>query len=161
MQLKTNVQAEDGGNHIAITRVFDLPVELLFLAHEDPEIFAQWMSNPYAKARVIKYEARKHGGFQLESVNSDGQIVFSSNGVFHDFVRNEKITRTFEMENTPFPPQLEFLTFEKLDSNTSKLTAFIVFKSIEHRNELLKMPFAQGISMAHDRLQDVMTERGR
>ena len=59
------------------------------------------------------------------------------------------------MENTPFPVQLEYLEFEKLTDDTSKLTMQIVFKSTEHRNQLMKLPFAQGINMAHNKLQEI------
>lgn len=158
MELKTKVNAEEGKQELVITRDFDLPVELLFKAHADSDIFAEWMSNPLATAKVIKFESRKHGSFQIEAIDAKGKVIFRSNGIFHEFVPNEKITRTFEMENTPFPVQLEFLEFEKLTENTSKLTTHIIFKSVEFRNQLLKMPFAQGLSMAHDRLQEIVSK---
>lgn len=44
MAHKTKVEAENGRQELTITRTFDLPVDLLFKAHEDPEIVAQWMS---------------------------------------------------------------------------------------------------------------------
>jgi hypothetical protein len=59
------------------------------------------------------------------------------------------------MENTPFAVQLEFLEFEKLTDNTSKLDIHIIYKSVELRDQMLKLPFAQGINMAHNRLQDI------
>jgi hypothetical protein len=59
------------------------------------------------------------------------------------------------MENTPLPVQLEYLEFEKLTDNTSKLTMHIIFKSVESRNALMQMPFSQGINMAHDKLQEI------
>jgi hypothetical protein len=46
---------------------------------------------------------------------------YGFNGVIHEFSPNQKITRTFEMEDTPFGVQLEFLEFEKLTDDTSKL----------------------------------------
>jgi hypothetical protein len=59
------------------------------------------------------------------------------------------------MENTPFPAQLEFLEFEKLTDDTSKLSMHIVFRSVDFRDQLIKLPFAQGINMAHNRLQEI------
>ena len=76
----------------------------------------------------------------------------------HEFVPNQKIIRTFEMENTPFPVQLEFLEFEKLTDDTSKLTMKIVYKSVADRDTMLKLPFAKGINMAHNRLQEVLND---
>ena len=105
--------------------------------------------------RVLKMENRKHGSYAFETLY-DGQVVFRANGTIHDFVSNERVTRTFEMENTTFPVQLEYLEFEELSSHRSKLRMQIVFKSNGHRNQLLQMPFAQGINMAHHRLQEIL-----
>ena len=150
MEQKTLVKAEDGSQEIVITREFDLPVDLLFKAYEDPELFEQWM-----ETKVLKMENKKHGSYAFET-SRNGQVVFRANGTIHEFVSNQKIIRTFEMENTMFPVQLEFLEFEKLSDDTSKLTMLIVFKSAEFRNELLKMPFAQGINMAHNHLEKIV-----
>lgn len=152
MEQKTKVNAEDGKQEIVITREFDLPLELLFKAYEEPELFEQWMGT-----KVLKMENKKHGSYAFETTYN-GNVVFRANGTIHEFVPNQKITRTFEMENTQFPIQLEYLEFEKLTSDTSKLTMHIVFKSIEFRNQLLQMPFAHGINMAHDKLQEIVNK---
>jgi len=151
MEEKTKVHAEDGKQELIITREFDLPVELVFKAYSEAELFEQWMGT-----KVLKLEIQKHGSYAFET-SYEGNVVFKANGVIHEFVENEKITRTFEMENTPFPVQLEYLEFEKLTDTTSRLTMQIVFKSIEFRDQLLKMPFAQGINMAHNRLQEIVS----
>jgi len=150
MEQKTKVNAEESKPEIVITREFDLPLELLFKAYEEPELFEQWMGT-----KVLKMENRKHGSYAFET-SHNGKVAFGANGTIHDFIPNKKITRTFEMENTNFPVQLEFLEFEKLTDSTSKLTIHIVFKSIEFRNQLLQMPFAKGLNMAHNRLQEIV-----
>ncbi len=152
MEQQTKVNAEDGKQEIVITREFDLPLELLFKAYQEPELFEQWMGT-----KVLKMENKKHGSYAFET-SYNGNVVFRANGTIHEFVPNQKITRTFEMENTSFPVQLEFLEFEKLTDETSKLTMYIVFKSVEFRNQLLQMPFAQGINMAHNKLQEIVNK---
>ena len=92
----------------------------------------------------------------MEKKNTEGNVVFRANGVIHEFVPNRKITRTFEMENTPFDVQLEFLEFEKLTDDSSKLTMHVVYRSVALRDQILQLPFAQGINMAHNRLQDIV-----
>jgi uncharacterized protein YndB with AHSA1/START domain len=153
MEQKTKIHAENGKQELMITREFDLPVELLFKAHTEPEIIEQWMGN-----KVLKLEPRKHGGYQYEITDANGNVVFRANGAIHELVPDQKITRTFEMENTPFDVQLEFLEFEKLTDDRSKLTMHTVFRSVALRDQLLKMPFAYGINMAHNRLQDIATK---
>ncbi len=150
MEKKTKIDAEDGKQDLLITREFDLPLELLFRAHAEAEILQQWMGT-----KVLKLENKKHGGYEFETSDPAGNVVFRANGTIHDFAPNERITRTFEMENTPFPVQLEFLEFSSLSDEKSKLTMQIVYRTAEDRDNMLKLPFKQGINMAHDRLQEV------
>ena len=151
MELKTKIHAEEGKQELVITREFDLPLELLFKAHVEPGIVEQWMGT-----KVMKLENKKHGSWQFETKDDKGKVVFKANGVIHEFVPNGKITRTFEMENAPFGVQLEFLEFEKLTDDTSKLSMQIVYRSVEVRDQILKLPFAQGINMAHNRLEEIV-----
>jgi uncharacterized protein YndB with AHSA1/START domain len=153
MERKTKISAENGQQEILITREFDLPLELLFKAYVEPEIVEQWMGT-----KVLKLENKKHGSWQFETKDPNGNVVFSANGVIHDFVPNERITRTFEMDNANFAPQLEFLEFEKLTDETSKITIQTIYKSVEHRDYQLKLPFAQGLNMAHNRLQEMVNQ---
>lgn len=152
MKLKTQINAEDGKQELVITREFDLPLELLFKAYAEPEIVEQWMGT-----KVLKLDNKKHGSYQFETTDPLGN-KHRFNGVIHEFSPNQKITRTFEMENTPFAIQLEFLEFEKLSDNTSKLTIHTLYKSVALRDQILQLPFAQGINMAHNRLQDIVSK---
>jgi uncharacterized protein YndB with AHSA1/START domain len=152
MEQKTKIDAEEGIQELVITREFDLPLELLFKAYEDPEIVEQWMGT-----KVLKLENKKHGSYLFETTDPKGS-KHRFNGTIHDFVPEKKITRTFEMENTPFAVQLEFLEFEKLTDDKSKLTMQIVYKSVAYRDQMLKLPFAQGINMAHNRIQEIVSK---
>ena len=151
MELKTKIDAEEGKQELFITREFDLPVELLFKAYVEAKIVEQWMGT-----KVLKLENKKHGGYQFETTDPKGNVVFRANGTIHEFVPNQKIIRTFEMENTPFGVQLEFLAFEKLTDVTSRLTMHILYNSSALRDQILLLPFAQGINMAHNRLQEIV-----
>ncbi len=156
MERKTKVNAEDGKQDMVITREFDLPLELLFKAHTDPDIFEQWMSHEYGTTKVLKLENRKYGSWGFETTDAKGNKVFGAQGVFHEYVPNRKITRTFEMDNSPLDVQLEFLEFEQLTDSTSKLTMHSVFRSAALRDQLLQQPFEYGINMAHRRLEDIV-----
>jgi len=153
MELKTKIHAEDGKQELTITREFELPVELLFKAYEDADIVAQWMST-----KVVRLENKKSGSWQFDTSDEKGNVVFTASGVYHEFVPNKKITRTFEMGNAPFDVQLEFLEFESLGEDNSKLTMQIVYRSGALRDQMLKLPFRQGLNMAHDRLQEVVNK---
>lgn len=152
MEQKTIISAKDGEQDLTITREFDLPLALLFKAYEEPEIVEQWMGT-----KVLKLENRNHGSYRFETTDPKGN-KHGFNGTIHEFTTNERITRTFEMENTAFPVWLEFLSFEAITEATSKLTMHVIYKSAEVRDQLLKLPFAQGINWAHNRLQEVLNQ---
>lgn len=150
MERKTKIEAEEGKQEILITREFDLPLELLFKAYVEPALLEQWMGT-----KVLKLENKRHGSWQFVTTDPRGN-KHGFNGVIHEFHPDQKITRTFEMENSSFPVQLEFLEFEKVTGTTSQLNMKIVFKSVADRDKMLKLPFAQGINMAHNRLQEIV-----
>lgn len=153
MERKTQIHAEEGKQELTISREFDLPLELLFKAYVEPEIVEQWMGT-----KVLKLENKKHGSWQFETSDPKGNVVFQAHGTIHEFIPEQKIVRTFEMVNAPFDVQLEFLEFEPLTEDTSKLTMHVIYRSTALRDQMLQLPFRQGINMAHNRLQEVVTK---
>jgi len=152
MERKTKINAEEGKQEILITREFDLPLDLLFRAYVEAEIVEQWMGT-----KVLKLESKKHGSYQFETTDPQGN-KYRFNGVIHDFIADNKITRTFEFESTPLGIQLEFLNFEKVTDDTSRLAMRVIYESVAQRDQQLKMPFAQGLNMAHNRLEEVVSK---
>lgn len=152
MERRTKITAEDHKQELTILREFDLPLELLFKAYVTDEIVEQWMGT-----KVLKLENKSHGSYRFETTDPQGN-KHGFSGVIHEFSPSYRIVRTFEMEQTPFPVWLEFLEFEKLTEDTSKLSIHVVYRSVEDRDQMLRMPFAQGINMAHNRLQEIVNE---
>jgi len=153
MEQKTKISAEDGKQEIVITREFDLPLELLFKAYAEPELIEQWMGT-----KVLQLDCKKYGSYQFQTSDAKGNVLFQASGVIHEFSPNRKITRTFEMENAPFGVQLELTAFEKLTDDTSKLTMHVIYESVAQRDQVLQLPFAFGINMAHNRLEEILSE---
>jgi uncharacterized protein YndB with AHSA1/START domain len=150
MEQKTKISAEPGRQDLTITREFDLPLELVFKAFSEPDLVEQWMGT-----KVLKLESKKHGSYQFETADDKGNVLFKANGVFHEY-SPEKITRTFEMENAPFGVQLEICAFERLTDSTCKINMHTIYESGALRDQVLKLPFAYGLNMAHNRLEEVM-----
>lgn len=153
MEQKTKINFEEGKQELTITREFDLPLELLFKAYQEPELVEQWMGT-----KVLKLENKKHGSYAFET-SHNGNVVFRANGTIHDFIPEQRIIRTFEMENAEIGVQLEFLEFERLTDNTSRLTMQVIYRTVQHRAMQLKMPFEYGINMAHNRLQEILSKQ--
>lgn len=153
MNRKTEVHADEGRQDLLIIREFELPVELLFKAYTEASLIEQWMGT-----RVLKLENMQYGGYHFQTSDPDGNILFTAHGTIHSWALNEQIVRTFQMDANGFEAQLEFLDFAATGMEKSRLSIQIIYRSIEHRDEQLKLPFAWGINMAHDRLQEVMQQ---
>ena len=149
MEQKTKIIAEEGKQDLVITRTFNLPVDLIYKAYSEAEFVEQWMGT-----KVLSLEHKQHGSYQFETAYN-GNVVFKAHGVIHNIQQNEKIIRTFEMDNAAIGVQLELLTFESLSDETSKLSIHIIFQSPQHRAEQLKLPFENCLNMAHNQLQEI------
>lgn len=149
MEPKTKVHAANGKQELLITREFDLPVALLFRAYIDPEIVEEWMGT-----KVLKLDNKKHGSWQFETTAPNGN-KFRLSGVFHEFIPEQQITRTFEMENTGLGVQLEFLEFQALTEDSSQLNMHVIYKSVEDRDQYVQIGMVRGVELAHNRLQKV------
>jgi hypothetical protein len=62
------------------------------------------------------------------------------------------------MENTPFGVQLEFMEFEKMTDDTSKINMHVIYESVMQRDQVLQLPFRQGVNMAHNRIQEILSK---
>ena len=153
MEMKTQVKAEDGKQEIYITREFELPVALLFKAYSEAGLIEQWMGT-----KVISLENKDLGFYQFET-SYNGNVVFKASGTIHRVVADQKIIRTFEMENSPIGVQLEFLDFEQISEQRSRLTIQIIYQSESQRTAQLKLPFSSGLNAAHNRLQEIANSK--
>lgn len=151
MEQKTKIHAEEGRQDIVVTRNFELPVDLVFRAHTEADLLEQWMG-----LTVLKLESKSGGSFQLETIRN-GKVVFTAAGVIHKIVPNKTIIRTFEMNHLLAGVRLEFLEFEAITKENSRLTMQLLYQSPRHRAEQLKLPFAHGLNTAHNRLEQLLT----
>src|SRR5690606_2892079 len=132
MERKTKIHAEDGKQELRIEREFELPVESLFRAYVEAELLEQWMGT-----KVLRLDDRAPGAYRYQTTDPTGKDhIFK--GCIHELLPNQKITRTFEMEDTGFPVQLDFLDFETLGPTKSMLRMKMVYQSVEVRDRILR-----------------------
>src|SRR5580704_17185750 len=115
------------------------------------------MGNPNSEMKVEKMENKSHGSWRFVHTDKAGK-KYCFNGVIHEFLAPQRIIRTFQIENTggPCNVQLEFINFEEISDSTSKLTVQTLFKSNQERDTMLKYGMEKGSNMAHNRLQEVI-----
>lgn len=145
------LHAPDDLPYVDIQRDFDAPVEKLWIAHSDPALVGQWIGH-----RVAEYDLRQGGRFRFEH-DFEGQVL-KFWGIFHNVHEGRFIAQTFEFENKPDKPTIEFLHFESLGPNLSRLRGHAVYYDMDERNAMTQGPvdFSVGVVAGYRKLDEIL-----
>jgi uncharacterized protein YndB with AHSA1/START domain len=146
----TRITAEPGLPFIDIEREFDAPRDLLYRAHVDPELLAQWLGPAKYTMRVDRFDVRDGGRWRYVHVDADG-TEHGFRGVFHGEPSVEGILQTWEWEGLPGHVALESLTFEERDGRTT-LRVHAVYQSVADRDGLVASGMEGGMNEGYARL---------
>jgi uncharacterized protein YndB with AHSA1/START domain len=127
----TQFTAEPGVPVVVITGELDAPRDLVFRAHVEPDLLAQWLGPRRLIMDVERYEARDGGRWRFVHRDAEGG-AFGFHGVFHGDPSPDLTVRTFEYEGAPGHVSLETLTIEEHDGR-SFLRTVAVYQSVEDR----------------------------
>ncbi len=154
---ETVIFVEPGKQELFIIREFDAPRELVFKAHTDPELYAQWVG-PMGFTMVIDtFDAKDGGSWRYVSSDAFGNS-YSFRGVFHEVLFPERLIGTMEFEGLPEKGHVEFDTakFEVLDGNRTRLTVQAVYQSIADRDAMVAAGMERGVKDGYNRLDDLL-----
>jgi uncharacterized protein YndB with AHSA1/START domain len=150
------ITAEPGTPFIDIVREFDAPIERVFSAHSDADLYAQWIGPRGYETTIADFDARTGGRYRFEQVGPSGDGPFTFNGVFHVVRPDELIIQTFEFEGVPDVVSLEAHTFESLPGGRSRLHSHNVFPSVEARDGMIEAGMERGVVEGYRRLEEVL-----
>jgi uncharacterized protein YndB with AHSA1/START domain len=156
---KTTLVALPGRQEIIITREFDAPRELVFKAHTDAAIYAQWLGPREYTTIVESLDARSGGSWRFVSTDKDGN-QFGFHGVYHEVLAPERMIGTFEFEGLPESGHVEFDTsrFEELPGNRTRLTILAVYQSVEDRDGMIAGGMESGMNEGFSRLDELLAQ---
>jgi uncharacterized protein YndB with AHSA1/START domain len=156
---KTTIIAEPGKQELFIIREFDAPRELVFKAHTDAELYAQWLG-PRGLATTFEiFEPVSGGRYRFIQKDNEGN-EFAFHGVTHEVTVPERIIGTFEFEGLPEAGHviLETTKFESLPGNRTRITAQSVFQSVEDRDGMVQSGMEQGVVEGYERLDETLAK---
>ena len=139
---------------IVMTRTFDAPRDLVFRAHTDPEMVAQWWGQRGSTTIVDKLDLRPGGAWRFVQRAPDG-TEYAFRGEYREIVPPERLVYTFEFEGMPGHVLVETLTFEEEDGKT-KMTDHSLFDSVEDRDGMLQSGMEAGAAESLDRLEELL-----
>ncbi len=150
----TRITAEPGLPFIDIELDFAAPRDLVYRAHVEPELIAQWLGPAKYETIVERMEVRDGGSWRFIHRGADGE-EHAFRGVFHGEPSVEGITQTWEYEGWPGRVSLERLTFDERDGRTT-VRGHTVYQSIEDRDAMVASGMEGGVNEGYARLDDVL-----
>jgi len=148
------IDAVPGTSYADITREFDAPVEALFRAHADPELFARWIGPGEERTEITHWDFRSGGGYRFVQRDATGEYAFR--GVFHTVRENELIIQTFEFEGWPDEVSTDRIRFESLPDGRSRIVDHSVFATIEVLEKMVAEGMERGMREGYEKLDGIL-----
>jgi uncharacterized protein YndB with AHSA1/START domain len=141
---------------VRVTREFHAPVEKVFRAHTDPDLFARWLGPRRHETKIDHFDCSTGGSYRYVMV-SDGN-EFGFHGCFHEVRPSELIVQTFTFEGQPDGVALEKLTFEDIGNGRTRLTSTSLVDSFADRDAFVASGMDEGIIEGYERLDELLAQ---
>ena len=153
---KTIVTAEPGKQDVIITREFDAPRELVFRAHTDPKLYAQWLGPHGYEMMLEVFEPYSGGRYRYIHKDKDGN-EFCFHGVFHE-ISEDLMIQTFEFEGLPEKGHvtLDTMQLEELPDGRTRITIQSLFRSVADRDGMVQAGMERGMREGYERLDELL-----
>ena len=153
---KIVVTAEPGKQEVFITREFDAPRELVYKAHTDPNLYAQWLGPRGYEMILETFEPHSGGRYRYIHKDQNGN-EFGFHGVFHE-ISKELMIQTFEFEGLPESGHvtLDTMRLEKLPGDRTRVTIQSLFQSVSDRDGMVQSGMEHGMREGYERLDELL-----
>ena len=141
--------------HVRITRLIDGPIDLVWRAHQEPELLKQWMLGPDGwRLEVCEVDPSVGGRYRYEWAPVDGaegeRFGFDGETLLSEPPR--RAVTTEHMTGTDFPSTLNDLNLEEEDGATL-ITLLIEYPDKETRDMVLATGMTDGMEASYARLE--------
>ena len=151
------IDSVPGQSYADISREFEAPVEAVFRAHADPELFKIWIGPRSLQTNITHWDFRSGGGYRYEQKDADGN-VYAFRGSFHTVRENEVLIQTFEYEGMPDEVSIDIMRFESLPGGRSRLVDHSVFPSIEVLEGMMSEGMEYGMNEGYEKLDELLAK---
>ena len=139
---------------VRIIREFDAPVEKVFRAHTEPDLFVQWNGPHGSQTRIDHHDCRTGGSYRYDMAGDGWEAGFR--GSFHEVRPSTLIVQTFTYEGMPDGVALEKLHFEELAGDRCRLVTTSLVDSFADRDAFVASGMEQGVREGYSRLDEVL-----
>lgn len=139
---------------VVMTRVFNAPRELVFKAHTDRAMVAQWWGQRNTTTIVDKMDVRPGGEWRFVQRDADGN-EWGFHGEYLEITPVERLVQTFEFEGMPGHVVEDTAVFEDLGGKT-RITTTSLFATPEDRDGMIQSGMESGANESWDRLAELV-----
>jgi uncharacterized protein YndB with AHSA1/START domain len=139
---------------VRIIREFDAPVEKVFRAHTDPDLFKQWTGPNGYENEIETFDCRTGGSYRYKTTGDGWEGWFR--GSFHEIRPNSVIIQTFNYEDIPDGVSLDRIEFEDLGDGRSRVTSTSLVDSFEGRDAFIASGMEVGVNEGYQRLDALL-----
>jgi uncharacterized protein YndB with AHSA1/START domain len=147
--------AEPGIPLITMERVVAAPRELVFRAHTEPGLLAQWLGPRRLRMRVDRFEPQHGGAWAYTHIDTDG-TEYGFRGVFHGTPSPDQTVQTFEFLGAPGHVSLDTLRLVDLGSGRTLVRTTSAFQSVEARDAMIEAGMEGGVVEGYERLDELV-----
>lgn len=140
-----------------ITRTFDAPARLVFLAHSKPEHVRRWFGPKGWPISKCEMDFREGGEFHFQMTSDEGEVGPPFGGTYREIVPNRKIVYDNGFEAPGSGRMLVTILFDEVGGKTI-LTVSTVFDSVAMKEEYLGLGMAEGMQSGFDQLVEVLED---
>lgn len=144
-----------GPRDIRIERVFDAPLDLVWRAHTERELLAQWWGRGN-KLDIERFEPERGGHWRFVEHGPEGVSGFE--GRFREVTPRERMVQTFEWDGMPGYVAVNSTTFEDLGNGRTRIVTTSQFHTAEERDGMLSSGMEGGLSQSYAALDRLLTE---
>lgn len=153
---QTTVTAEPGKQELFITREFDAPRKLVYLAHTDPDLYVQWLGPRGYEMILETFEPRSGGRYRYIHKDDEGN-EYGFHGVYHE-MSEDLMIQTFEFDGLPERGHvvLDTMRLEELPGNRTKVVIQSVYQSVADRDGMIESGMERGVNEGYERLDELL-----
>ena len=153
----TQIEADPHIPTVRIVREFDAPVDLVYRAHVDPELIAQWLGPASLECRIDRWDMRTGGEYRYTAVR-DGEEIAHFYGSVHRVWEGRKIIQTFGFDEMPDAVSLDTLELHDLGDGRTRLEILSVVDSMEAQAGMMASGMEIGINEGYAALDALLAE---
>ena len=156
MDAKANTESV-ADRQFTITRVYDAPARLLFLAHSRPEHVSRWFGPKGWPISKCEMDFCVGGEFHMQMTSDEGELGPPFGGTYLEIEPNRKIAYDNGFEAPGSGRFHVTVLFEEFDGRTT-LTVTTVFDTVAMKEEYLGLGMSEGMQSGFDQLVDVVED---